>query len=106
MQALIGVLDTNASKVSEGTIEVFLQDMFLYMRCKIVGNEINEVVVKQFKEGADVVAGHSVGSFVGHNVLSSVTKKPSLFITLCSPPVIRAIRVSFGVVGSSSGTKG
>lgn len=106
VQAIIRLLDRNVVAVSEGTIEVFLRDVFLYSRRKAVQAEINKIVAKEMTSDISVVVGHSLGSVVAYNVLRARSAKVPLFITVGSPLAIRAIRSSLSPLSNPAGKGG
>lgn len=106
VQAIIRLLDRNLVAVSEGTIEVFLRDVFLYSRRKTVQTQIDAIVAKELTDNTTVVVGHSLGSVVAYNVLRSRAAKVPLFVTIGSPLGIRAIRSSLAPLVNAAGKKG
>lgn len=106
VQAIIRLLDRNLTGVSEGTIEVFLRDVFLYSRKKVVRNAIDKIVAASLTSDTTVVVGHSLGSVVAYNVLRNAATKPSMLVTVGSPLGIRALRPGLGVLTNPSGKKG
>ncbi|MBY5666858.1 hypothetical protein [Rhizobium leguminosarum] len=106
VQAIIRLLDRNLVAVSDGTIEVFLRDVFLYSRRKAVQTQIDAIVAKELTDDTTVVVGHSLGSVVAYNVLRSRAAKVPLFVTVGSPLGIRAIRSSLAPLVNSAGERG
>lgn len=106
VQAIIRLLDRNVVAVSEGTIEVFLRDVYLYSRRKTVQMQIDAIVAKELTDNTTVVIGHSLGSVVAYNVLRSRAAKVPLFVTVGSPLGIRAIRSSLAPLVNAAGKTG
>lgn len=106
VQAIIRLIDRNVVAVSEGTIEVFLRDVFLYSRRKTVQTEIDKIVAKEMTSDTTVVIGHSLGSVVAYNVLRASRTKEPLFVTVGSPLGIRAIRSSLSPISNPAGKSG
>jgi hypothetical protein len=106
VQAIIRLLDRNLVAASEGTIEVFLRDVFLYSRRKTVQTQIDAIVAKELTDDTTVVVGHSLGSVVAYNILRSRAAKIPLFVTVGSPLGIRAIRSSLAPLVNAAGKRG
>lgn len=106
VQAIIRLIDRKVVAVSEGTIEVFLRDVFLYCRRKEVRNVINNIILKEMTDNPTVIVGHSLGSVVAYNVLRSQSAKVPLFVTIGSPLGIRAIRSSLTPLENPAGDMG
>jgi hypothetical protein len=106
VQAIVRLLDRKLTGVSEGTIEAFLRDVFLYCRRSGVRRQIDEIVSSELKADTNVVVGHSLGSVVAYNVLRNASARPVAFVTVGSPLGIRAIRSSLGRLANPSGAKG
>ncbi|MER8565084.1 lipase family protein [Mesorhizobium sp. M0924] len=105
-QAIVRLLDRHLTGVSEGTIEIFLRDVFLYSRKAAVRSAINKIVEKSLSADTTVVVGHSLGSVVAYDVLRNASVKPPLFVTVGCPLGIRAIRSALGTLINPAGTKG
>jgi hypothetical protein len=106
VQAIIRLLDRNTTGISQTTIEVFLRDVYLYVKRDVVRNAIDDIVAKMIKPDTDIVVGHSLGTVVGYNVLAAATRKVPLYVTLGSPLGIRAIRKTLGPILNPVGNKG
>lgn len=106
VQAIVRLLDKHLTGISEGTIEIFLRDVFLYSRKTAVRSEINKMVAKSLNNNTTVVVGHSLGSVVAYNVLCKASVKPSLFVTVGCPLGIRAIRSALGTLINPAGARG
>lgn len=96
VQAIVRAIDRNATGLSQGAIEIFLRDVFLYVSRPGVQRAIDGIVNAKLDDRPTVVVGHSLGSVVAFNILSqrSDTRVP-LLVTLGSPLAIRAIRQRF-----------
>ena len=106
VQAIIRLLDRKVTRISQTTIEVFLRDVFLYSRRDVVRRTIDAIVTDMLKPDTAVVVGHSLGTMVAYNVLSTATRRVPLYVTLGSPLGIRAIRKTLGPIGNPVGDKG
>lgn len=97
VQALLRAIDKNASGLSQGMLEVFMRDVYLYTKRAGVRDEIDRIVASELTEDPTVVVGHSLGSVVAYNVLRSSRDNlsVSLYMSLGSPLGIRAIRNEF-----------
>ena len=100
VQAIVRLLDRKLPDVSQGTIEVFLRDVFLYTKRTVVQHAINEIVSGDLTAETTVVVGHSLGSVIGYNVLRAATKNVKVYVTVGSPLGIRAIRRTLGPIGN------
>lgn len=106
VQAVVRLLDRTFTSLPEGTLEVFLRDVFLYTRKTAVKSAIDAIVAPYLTSDTRVVIGHSLGSVVAYNVLKAAASKPPLFVTVGSPLGIRAIRSTLGVLTNPAGSKG
>ncbi|MBI5320103.1 hypothetical protein [Bradyrhizobium sp.] len=100
VQAIVRLLDRHLPDVSQGTIEVFLRDVFLYTKRDIVQGAIDEIVSAKLTPDTTLVVGHSLGSVVGYNVLRAAPKNVKAYITVGSPLGIRAIRRALGAISN------
>lgn len=93
VQAIIRAIDKHHEGITQGFLESFLRDVFLYTRSSLVEKKINDIVLAEMSSEPTVVIGHSLGSVVAYNILrSSQAHDVPLFVTLGSPLGIRAIR--------------
>jgi hypothetical protein len=106
VQAIVRLLDRHLTGVSETTIEVFLRDVFLYVKRPGVRNVIDKIVADMVKPDTAVVVGHSLGTVVAYNVIRAAARKIPLYVTVGSPLGIRAIRGTLSPIGNPVGTKG
>ena len=106
VQAIIRLLDRNATGVSQTTIEIFLRDVFLYTHRDPVRRAIDAIVAGMLKSDTAVVVGHSLGTVVAYNVLAAAASKVPLYVTLGSPLAIRAIRKTLSPIENPAGKKG
>ena len=106
VQAVARLLDRTFTGLPEGTLEVFLRDVFLYTRKSAVRSAIDAIVARHLTGDTRVVVGHSLGSVVAYNVLKAAADKPPLFVTVGSPLGVRAIRSKLGVLTNPAGGKG
>ena len=98
VQSIISVLDSLSPGTTEKTFSLFLRDVFLYTRRKVVRKAIDKIVADKLTDEPTVVVGHSLGSVVAYNVLSSGNKKSvTAFITVGSPLGIRGISNSLDI---------
>jgi hypothetical protein len=106
VQAIIRLLDRHATGISQTTIEVFLRDVFLYVKRDVVRNAIDAIVAKAIKPDTAVVVGHSLGTVVAYNVMVAGSHHIPLYVTVGSPLGIRAIRKTLGPITNPVGNKG
>ncbi|MFD1139911.1 hypothetical protein ACFQ4C_02280 [Larkinella insperata] len=93
VQAILRALDR--TPLGDRTIDRFTRDVYVYLTNKAVRRAIDAIVAKAFvADEPYVVIGHSLGSIVGYNVLSSLssTRKILLYLTVGSPLAIKAIK--------------
>jgi pimeloyl-ACP methyl ester carboxylesterase len=102
----VRLLDRNLSDISQTTIEVFLRDVYLYLKSPPVRESIDAIVSAMLKPDTAVVVGHSLGSVVAYNILNAATIKVPLYVTVGSPLGIRAIRNTLSPITNPSGAKG
>jgi hypothetical protein len=97
VQAILRALDKYGGGMSQGAIESFTRDVFLYTTRAGVREEIDAIVAAALTEQPTVVVGHSLGSVVAYSVLRSDrrTLRVPLFVTVGCPLGIRAIRDQF-----------
>jgi hypothetical protein len=106
VQAIVRLLDRNLSDISQTTIEVFLRDVYLYLKSPPVREAIDAIVSAMLKPDTAVVVGHPLGSVVAYNILNAATIKVPLYVTVGSPLGIRAIRNTLSPITNPSGAKG
>jgi hypothetical protein len=97
VQALLRAIERYGGGMSQGALEVFTRDVFLYTTRAGARDEIDRIVASQLTEEPTVVVGHSLGSVVGYTLLRSDRRSLQipLFVTVGSPLGIRAIRDHF-----------
>lgn len=106
VQAIVRLLDRNVTPLSSGAIEVFLRDVYLYVKRPAVRGVIDKIVAGMLKPDTAVVIGHSLGTVVAYNVLGAAAQKVPLYVTVGSPLGIRAIRDTLVPIRNPVGTKG
>jgi hypothetical protein len=106
VQAIVRLLDRNLGGVSQTTIEVFLRDVYLYIKRPPVRKAVDAIVSEMLKPDTAVTVGHSLGSVVAYNILNAASIKVPLFVTVGSPLGIRAIRDTLTPITNPSGAKG
>lgn len=106
VQAIVRLLDRNLSGVSQTTVEVFLRDVYLYVKRPPVRKAIDAIVSAMLKPDTAVVIGHSLGSVVAYNVLNAAVAKVPHYVTVGCPLGIRAIRNTLTPIANPIGTKG
>jgi hypothetical protein len=94
VQAILRALDKYIPGMSDGTLDLFTRDVFLYIKRTGVRTEIDRIVASALSTEPVVVVSHSLGTVVSYNVLRSDprTLKVPLYVTLGSPLGIRSIR--------------
>jgi Lipase (class 3) len=92
--AILRALDKYGPGMSQGTLELFTRDVYLYTHHQGVRDEIDRIVRAAFTDLPTVVIGHSLGSIVAYNILRSDRRTSGVrkLITVGSPLGIRAIR--------------
>jgi hypothetical protein len=97
VQAIIRAIDKHATGLSQGSLETFTRDVFLYTTMPAVQVAIDAIVAKTLTEQPTVVVGHSLGSVVSYHVLRTDPRHLSvpLYVTVGCPLGIRAIRNKF-----------
>jgi hypothetical protein len=105
VHAVVRLIDRHITDVSQGTIEVFLRDVFLYTRRDAVRNAIDRIVADLLVQDTTVVVGHSLGSVVAYNVLKARSTPLPAYVTMGSPLAIRAVRRSVTPISNPFGAK-
>ena len=97
VQAILKALDKHGGGMSQGALETFTRDVFLYTSRTRVRDEIDRIVAGAISEEPTVVVGHSLGSVVAYNVLRTDKRslRIPLYLSVGSPLGIRAIRDQF-----------
>jgi hypothetical protein len=77
----------------DATLKRFTYDAFIYLTMPNIRQRINDFVVSAIDDQPCVVVGHSLGSVVGYDVLSThKTAQVKKYITIGSPLGLRAMR--------------
>lgn len=105
VQAIIRLLDRHVTPLSEGTIELFLRDVYLYTQRNVVRNVIDGIVADMLSKDTALVIGHSLGSVVAYNVLKAKSNQAH-YVSVGSPLAIRAIRNFLRPISNPVGAKG
>lgn len=94
VQAILRALDKHVPGMSDGTLELFTRDVFLYIKRVGVHTEIDRIVTAALSTEPTVVISHSLGTVVSYSVLRSDPRalKVPLYVTLGSPLGVRSIR--------------
>lgn len=97
VQAILRALDKYGGGMSQGALELFTRDVFLYTTRAGVREEIDRVVSAVLTEEPTVVVGHSLGSVVAYSVLRTDTRALNvpLLVTVGCPLGVRPIRDQF-----------
>jgi len=106
VQAIVRLLDRHLTGVSQTTIEVFLRDVYLYVKRDVVRNALDAIVADMLKPDTALVVGHSLGTVVAYNVLGAAAQRIPLYVTVGSPLGIRAIRKTLVPIRNPVGNKG
>ncbi len=106
VQAIVRLLDRHLTGVSQTTIEVFMRDVYLYVKRSVVRNAIDALVGDMVKPDTAVVVAHSLGTVVAYNVLGAARQKIPLYVTVGCPLGIRAIRSTLSPIRNPVGNKG
>jgi pimeloyl-ACP methyl ester carboxylesterase len=101
VQALARVLDKYGGKTTSDFIEQFLRDVYIYSYRGGVRNQIDAIVSAALTQEPAIVVGHSLGSVVAYNVLSTDKRIPQVpvYVTVGCPLAIRAVRSQFAPIG-------
>ena len=67
VQAILKSLDQNAGGLSLAALEVFLRDVYLYVKRDRVKGIVNDIVGQGLTDAPTVVVGHSLGSVVAYS---------------------------------------
>lgn len=75
-------------------IDAFTRDVYVYLTNKSVRKSIDEIVAASLTDGPCVVVGHSLGSVVAYNVLTSASPTIDVvkYVTVGSPLGLEAIK--------------
>jgi hypothetical protein len=94
VQAILRALDKYGFGISQGALEAFTRDVFLYTTRSGVRDEIDRIVAASLTDQPTIVVGHSLGSVVAYNVLRADprTLQVPLFLTVGCPLGVRPIR--------------
>jgi len=97
VQAIMRALDKYGGGMSQGALELFTRDVFLYTTRAGVRDEVNRIVAATLTDQPSVVIGHSLGSVVAYSVLRSDSRilRIPLFLTVGCPLGVRPIRDQF-----------
>lgn len=97
VHAGLRALDKHVPGMTDRTLELFMRDVFLYIRRAGVRDEIDEIVARALSPESSIVIGHSLGSVVSYSVLRRDPRalKIRLYVTLGSPLAVRSIRNEF-----------
>lgn len=95
-QGILKVLDRHVPYASSGSIALFTQDAYQYLKNSVIRKAIDDGVTAAFTPGAEtVVVAHSLGTIIAYNILrqkgQALGLKVPLLITLGSPLAIEAI---------------
>jgi hypothetical protein len=91
--AVLRALDNHLGSVSQGAIEEFTRDVYLYLTKSVVRDTIDGIVRDKLTERPTIVVAHSLGSVVAYNVLRSDRRRLNvpLLVTVGCPLGIRAV---------------
>jgi hypothetical protein len=94
VHAIFRALDKYVPGMSDGILDKFTNDVFLYMKKAGVRDEIDGIVAQAITTEPSVVVAHSLGTVVGYSVLRKDPRplKVPLYLTLGSPLGVKAIR--------------
>lgn len=94
VQATLRALDRHVPGMSEGTMDLFIRDVFLYIKRMGVRDAIDQIVTEALSTEPTVLIGHSLGTVVTYSVLQRDPRalKVPLYVTLGSPLGVNAIR--------------
>jgi hypothetical protein len=97
VQAVLRAIDKHGGGMSQGALEKFTRDVFVYTTRAGVRDEIDGIVAAALTDQPTVVVGHSLGSVVAYSVLVTDRRplRVPLYVTVGCPLGIRAIRDQF-----------
>src|SRR5260370_5891237 len=97
VQAVLRAIDKHGGGMSQGALEKFTRDVFVYTTRAGVRDEIDGIVAAALTDQPTVVVGHSLGSVVAYSVLVTHRRplRVPLYVTVGCPLGIRAIRDQF-----------
>jgi hypothetical protein len=94
VHAILRAIDKYGGGLSQGSVETFTRDVFLYTTRSGVRDAIDDLVKQQLTDQPTVVIAHSLGSIVAYNVLRADPRplRVPLLLTVGCPLGIRAVR--------------
>ncbi|WP_282127118.1 alpha/beta hydrolase [Roseobacter litoralis] len=96
VQAIIKAIDRHTPSVSQGFLETFMRDVFIYLQSSGARSIIDGIVMERLDARPTIVVAHSLGTVVMYNILRNTSAlNTPLFVTLGSPLGIRAIQRRF-----------
>ena len=96
VQAIIKAIDRHTPSVTQGFLETFMRDVFIYLQSSGARSIIDGIVTERLDARPTIVVAHSLGTVVMYNILRNTSAlNVPLFVTLGSPLGIRAIRRRF-----------
>lgn len=96
VQSILKAIDGAVPAVTEGFLELFLRDVFLYLEFPGVRRAIDDLVKSKITNGRTIIVAHSLGTVVMFNILRSTPNLDiPLFFTIGSPLGINAVRRKF-----------
>jgi hypothetical protein len=91
VRAILKTLD-KSEKLGTLSLDTFTRDVYVYLTNRTVRRRIDEMVTPHLSGSPCVVVGHSLGSVVGYNVLSSHPHDVVRYVTVGSPLGVKAVK--------------
>jgi hypothetical protein len=100
VQAILKAFDQYVPGMSDGTIALFTNDVYCYLKNVIAQEKIDKIVLNDIDPGGEtVLVSHSLGTIVAYSILRRNGEpgnwKIPQFVTLGSPLAVTAVRNSF-----------
>ncbi|VVO68818.1 hypothetical protein PS850_01218 [Pseudomonas fluorescens] len=101
VQATLRAIDKNSSGMSQGALERFTRDVFLYVTRAGLRDAIDQIVIDKLSDQPTLIVSHSLGTVVAYSVLrrDQSTGHVPLLVTLGSPLAVRSVRDQFRPLG-------
>ena len=73
MQAIIKAIDKHTPSVTQGFLETFMRDVFIYLQSSGARSIIDRIVIDRLDDQPTVAVTHSLGTVVMYNILRNET---------------------------------
>lgn len=97
VQATLRAIDRKSGGMSQGALERFTRDVYLYVTRAGVRDAIDQIVIDKLGDQPTLVVSHSLGTVVAYSVLRRDQRAQHipLLVTLGSPLAVRSVRDQF-----------